>query len=158
MFGQSSHSSFFALDTNRCNANQFRRESIHRGRMPPHVFILPNLLRGGTKGNLQHDFSQCPRGDGQLGVTANQRVQPTRHHVTPIGLLARNAWEDVPWTKCHESAKPLTTGSMVQIYLHSRAMNFTKSPNHFTKSGLRVFGFCPAGSTMGRRISVGLTD
>ena len=34
----------------------------------------------------------------------------------------------------------LTTGFMVQIYLHSMLMNFTKS-------GLRVLGFCPAGST-----------
>jgi hypothetical protein len=32
---------------------------------------------------------------------------------------------------------------MMQIYLHSPAIDFTKSPNHFTKSGLRVFGCCP---------------
>ena len=42
---------------------------------------------------------------------------------------------------------------MVQIYLHSLLMNFTKSPNHFTKSGSRVFGFCPAGSTSKEQLS-----
>jgi len=37
---------------------------------------------------------------------------------------------------------------MGQIYRHTFPLDFTKSPNPFTKPGLRVFGFCPAGSTI----------
>ena len=59
------------------------------------------------------------------------------------------AGSDSPVRACNSlSVEMLTTGFMVQIYLHSLPMDFTKSPNHFTKSGLRVFGFCPAGSTL----------
>jgi len=40
----------------------------------------------------------------------------------------------------------LTAGFMLQVYRHSSPMLLTKSPNYFTKSGSRVFGFGLDGS------------
>ena len=113
------------------------------------VVLAASIADGAFHALLVHDGVEGQFHRHVHGVVHRHLRQLPKHVHANQGC----AGSSNPVRACNSlSVEMLTTGFMVQIYLHSRAMDFTKSPNHFTKPSkvesrfvryfrIAVFGF-----------------